>query len=1481
MRFIRKTLERGRSRSLYLPLYFLIVGSFCASQYAQAEYPGAIWPEGESVLSGEWQAQFPEPLPMPIAFDNEGFAVDRLSKVPPPGVHPRIFVSPEDIKKLRAELKAEDPDRVLMFNWQVLKNLAANEVPDDFQKSHWDFVSILGARALQALIEEDQATGREVAAKVVEHALYLEPIWDGINKLDRIPDSFYKSRSIQPADNELGFEYGMQQLQHTGLAQEYDYAYNFMTEAQRAIVRRVISKITYGKYASMMEMPPQFSMNNHISLGLNFLWLALAIEGEEGYDPRITEKGMEAFIGQLAWNISPDGMGYEDVKGFMNAYVALAYGRRNPDILKTDRLMAIIEATASRMYNVKNTPDRFGRHGARRTRNTPDVMPELWIADALMARAVVLMHRFYPENKLVDFVYKSHLYTHNYDQDDVSLLEPADVSRHVEFNLFMMREGIHAKDGEPINYNISGLPDAVKELNTSWLDPMRGFAVMRNDWSKDSPLVSYRARNDFYYGGHESADFGDFMLSADGVEWAPYAGAYQNSWFHNMMTIDGTGPTTLAAATARMMSLTDTEGGTTAVSDQSNGFSWTMLHGGYDLKHPMYSDTNHFLFNRHLVFKQNRHTTVPIPERIREFYEGYAHKDYGSWHGENRGVIRYQKRFPIDAYFRTFHYAKGEYPYMLVMDDARVDGKKHQFDWGMHLTEGARLVSMYSKSMASNTRPEPEAPDDQVGTDLLFTYGPGDENPKEGDPMLLVRVLWRNTNFLMPQPSFRLLKYDYPGVWASARAGRVSVPAYSEDPEFRILIYPHRQGDPLPDTAWNEDRSQLKIAIGDQEDRYTFSKSDGGSQADAPAGERVVFVQQRDSQVVARSEAAPPAPRLRSVTTDGVARGFETIGYDYARKVGGGSTRFADSAQLNFEAPSDGRRIDYRINDGEWTLYTGPITVSDSARITARTVPVRWIYGEVEESPLFQWDFEKTEAVQADREAMPLHCRVYEYRKDIYDERGFFTGKDPLIHPDLITSDISDDRIEPIFDGSVEGLYPPATQARLPMEEMAKASYLYTGSFEATSSGVHYFKLNAPGPLYLEINGARIIENLGPHRMDQHDTITSVPLEAGLHSFTLLVTDPVYWKGTMEEPMSFSLSVLRPDSAQPVRYETLHGDQPELQPEVIGQFDAVSLEAKPGFLLEVYNRVGRGSHGDFSVPNNGLESTYFEVAAEAPVHREIASELETNYSLHSLTRYTGFYRVAVPGLYGFKLDPTGCNQVRVHDTLVWQSRVDAAPLGEVAVDLEAGWHPIDLRFAQSGGALMVKTPLAEAFEPVNPVSLAVSANSQVAPLSGDALLKKGLVATGPGVHTNLAMARNVGTVMMWVRQDPEQGKVVQNLFDVEGQNVFATTRIRFGSAVETGHTKAGASIRAYHDIPLGEWYHLAVCQDKEAIKVYVNGERIGKSKFDLPSRNHHYETVTVDPDKIKENAQLAGIRIYNLTPSPELLEAVMQSTDPR
>jgi hypothetical protein len=47
-------------------------------------------------------------------------------------------------------------------------------------------------------------------------------------------------------------------------------------------------------------------------------------------------------------------------------------------------------------------------------------------------------------------------------------------------------------------------------------------------------------------------------------------------------------------------------------------------------------------------------------------------------------------------------------------------------------------------------------------------------------------------------------------------------------PDFRILLYPMRQGDPLPETAWNEKGDELTLKAGSSTDLIGIKTSADG-----------------------------------------------------------------------------------------------------------------------------------------------------------------------------------------------------------------------------------------------------------------------------------------------------------------------------------------------------------------------------------------------------------------------------------------------------------------------------------------------------------------------------------------------------------------------------------------------------------------------------------------------------------------------------
>ena len=57
---------------------------------------------------------------------------------------------------------------------------------------------------------------------------------------------------------------------------------------------------------------------------------------------------------------------------------------------------------------------------------------------------------------------------------------------------------------------------------------------------------------------------------------------------------------------------------------------------------------------------------------------------------------------------------------------------------------------------------------------------------------------------------------------------RLVIASRSVAPDFRILLYPMRAGDPLPTTTWDADKTRLTIEAGNQHDAFTLKKNADG-----------------------------------------------------------------------------------------------------------------------------------------------------------------------------------------------------------------------------------------------------------------------------------------------------------------------------------------------------------------------------------------------------------------------------------------------------------------------------------------------------------------------------------------------------------------------------------------------------------------------------------------------------------------------------
>ena len=190
---------------------------------------------------------------------------------------------------------------------------------------------------------------------------------------------------------------------------------------------------------------------------------------------------------------------------------------------------------------------------------------------------------------------------------------------------------------------------------------------------------------------------------------------------------------------------------------------------------------------------------------------------------------------PVKKAFRTLVFARGEQPYSIVIDDIQKDGGKtaaeHLYEWVMQTGENTDIVSIKDNDILLC--------DASVNRDAN-----GQPKPKKGDRLLLIRVLNANVpakaKDYPTKPSFRLETFERKdtivpdgkgGLSGSRSFGldkRLVIASRAVAPDFKILLYPMRQGDPIPETTWNDKGDAVVLKAGTTLDTIMLKPTDSG-----------------------------------------------------------------------------------------------------------------------------------------------------------------------------------------------------------------------------------------------------------------------------------------------------------------------------------------------------------------------------------------------------------------------------------------------------------------------------------------------------------------------------------------------------------------------------------------------------------------------------------------------------------------------------
>jgi len=975
-----------------------------------------------------------------------------------------------------------------------------------------------------------------------------------------------------------------------------------------------------------------------------------------------------------------------------------------------------------------------------------------------------------------------------------------------------------------------------------------------------------------------------------------------DAYFRNMVLVDGYAGV-YQPTPGKLLEVADTDVAATIVSDATEAYRWKKMEKNFYLWHDMLGEAPLFTdWLRDLARRKNRDWELPFQPHMKEFYNGFAHLDWGPWHGETRGPEYYERWNDMEHVFRTLHLARGKRPYVLIVDDLKKDDLPHQYDWNFVLPGDVRL---YKADSAAKNRHLQKGTDGAIGTDLILCLGdaarkratrPGyggnspniEFEPQQGDPMLLVRVLWRNTSFPYPLPSFEQ-------AW---QLNRIKIPAHAVEPEFRVLLYPFRFGESLPFTRWSDDRSELLVSFDGQEDNYTFRRGKGG---------RTVFAMQRNGRLVITTTARPAPPRLDNMGGHTPDRNLPES------KQTMRTLRFADRLDVALADPAPGCEIRYTLdgsapNRGS-ALYAGPIRVTADRQLKAVTVHHGWVFDENTSEPLAVACRRIPAAlpIRPDSRQQPgLACEVFSVHHTIFEEdNGFFTGRKDML-PKLAETD----RLAQV---AVDGFTIPPIGPKAPKSEMHKGYYRYRGLIHVPTDGIYRFRVFSCGPVHMTVAGQNVLDVAGPYGLSQKHRYGECVLQEGSHPIGLTVCDPVFWKG--DSLMNLHIDIWQPGDtdyrAVPDSWLTRSAKQ-HLEAPADLRTRATATPAnvtdlKPGLVEESYDWSARvtpdtaafveGS-ATYVIPNDGLPGNFLDGLDDSiPYQRQPVWSLSGSDNLNRLTRYVGYFRAVRSGDYAFRANPGGANHLTIGTHVVACANIRGCGTVDM-LHLEPGLYPIEFINLLGSGEILVRGPGSDEFCPAAPGQLARPAGQEAVPdtrepvavidfesitdgvvtvrsersltarLSGAepvaTPMGQGVAFTGENSHlelTGLQWPEPACTISMWLKR----GKSGDSLAFRGMPNKFQA-RLRSRDAVWTGYHRSPdeVHVQAGEKAANKQWFHLAVTFG-EWVKVYVDGELIGRRIVDpsamYPGSSAYPASMRFMEDET--DGQLDEVRIFN------------------
>jgi len=788
-------------------------------------------PSADDVLNGKYP--FP-PSPTVEAHDDyTGFAKERLTKVPPPGVHPRILIGPDDLPELRTRLKETETGRTLLANlrsrmdaavrtpgfWgsDLYAKLAAGDaagaqqllnehhgMPDPVGHYQPFIGSCLEMESFDALVSEDAQKGKRAGKALATFCRMIQPAVE--NALSQpLGDDVWRVKVTGPTTGDWSSDQGLRELVgYHLLGYAYDFAYNHMSDDDRAAARHLIATITAGHVWMGARLPHHWRNWNWIMVGMGEPLLSLAIEGEEGYDPRVYKMGVQIARDYCTYAISPSGasteaVGYTQFGFVWGAPFMVAAARRGDNLLVQSHHRAMIDWYLQTMEPYGKLWQSHGDGGV--------TGPAVW--------TMAMWKYFYPDDPKVDYLWQNALHAEGVDQLKTKI-------HQVEAMIWASDPSKDA-NGQPIDY-ANG-----EKLNAplTWFDPIRSSLIARSGWSPDAAAVEFECRTDSVGASHEHADRGNFTFTALGRDWARESFRSIESRHHDCVLIDGLGQG-FWGGPGKWLGLKDTGWALVAGCDAKDAYDWwwpkeiltedpaTFIR----FKFPRWES---FLPESETFHKQ--YAGIPLEHDPRQsvvaHFKGFEQGDPRMW-DEDAWPVRLPHN-PVQRAFRSLAFVRDGDPYLIIADDIQKDNHEHLYEWLMQTGPNTEMASIKDNDIILCDATVPRDAD-------------GVAKPKKGDRALLVRILQMTDadpgTAYQAKPSIRLEAFEKkdttsPDGRSFGLDKRLVIPSRCVAPNFKILLFPMHAGDPLPTTVWDHNNTHLILTTRKQKDEITFTSGEG------------------------------------------------------------------------------------------------------------------------------------------------------------------------------------------------------------------------------------------------------------------------------------------------------------------------------------------------------------------------------------------------------------------------------------------------------------------------------------------------------------------------------------------------------------------------------------------------------------------------------------------------------------------------------